>query len=126
MAGMPKRRQRDRIGAPTPLPGNPAADDPRLLSRTDADVHAHARDIIADLPDDAALFVEAKAILLELARGAEDDKNRVSAARALIDAVKPREIKSDDAGLDKLPADQLMAEVDAAKRALGEGDGVRQ
>lgn len=121
MAGSPIRRAR-REGKlpPAPNPGAPKPVDPRLEAARAIVLRVRAR--ARQLPTDAQLLAYAKAVLWDVAEHAIDPADRSKAAKALFDATKP-DTKSDESdGLDKLPAAELQAEVDRAKRALGEGD----
>ena len=113
MAGSPIRRARRELGLPKP----PAP----LIGP----MRARAIKMAEDIAPDPELFAMGKAVLVKLALDAREEKDRISAARALIEAARPRDAKAEGDGfLTRLPSDELMAEVAAAKRALGEsGDG---
>jgi hypothetical protein len=79
--------------------------------------------VAAALPPDAELFKRAKAVLLDLAQNAGEAKDRIAAAKALVDAVRPSPSAArgeDD--LRGLSPEELKAEVEAARKALGAGE----
>lgn len=126
MAGMPKRRAR-REGQEPEAP-NPGMPRPAVFRESPDSLLARVRVRASNLPTDPQLLAFAKAVLWDVAECAWDPRDRANAAKSLVDATTPKAAKADTDGdgLDKLPADQLMAEVDRAKRALGDGEGSTQ
>lgn len=78
--------------------------------------------IAANLPPDATLFTRAKAILVDLAENAGDDKDRISAAKALVEATRPlpqQVIRMEQQGdLGQLSPEQLKKELEEAQALL--------
>lgn len=81
-----------------------------------------ARAIVSSVPSDAELFIFGKGTLFELAATAIEQKDRVAAARALIEAVRPPKSKEAgeqlEADLTRLTPAELEAEARQATEAL--------
>lgn len=121
MPGSPIRRAR-REGLLPPAPrGHEQSNASAAVEWAESRERARARslELVEVLPADAVIYASAKAILLDIAEHGGDDKNRVAAARALIDAVKPAVPKDADDSLGKLTQDALMSEVAAAQTDVG-------
>jgi hypothetical protein len=113
MAGSPIKRAR-RLGLDVPNLGDRQPLHP---------VRARARETV---PGDPELATIAKGVLLDIAENGETENARVGAARALLEATRPR--PGDSASLDqkrfsdeleRMPAEELAVLEAQAKRVLG-------
>jgi hypothetical protein len=91
-------------------------------SRAYADARTRVDTLLADLPSDPQILQRVKAILLSIAMMATDDKNRVAAARALIEACLPRVSAIANAAdmPDRLPPNELMSRLNEVRKSMGE------
>ena len=106
MAGSPRKRAR-KLGLPLPNAGDKPPRYPR----------ARARAIGGPLPSDSEIAATAKRELLGIMANGFWDRDRVSAARALLEATKqPTQVND----LEKLSAAELDALEAQARASLGE------
>jgi hypothetical protein len=113
MPGSPIKRARLSLNVPN-------LSDRRLLHP----VSSRSREAV---PDDLELAMIAKRVLLDVAENGENENARVGAARALLEATRPRpgdstartdlERFSDE--LERMPADELAALEAQAAKVLG-------
>jgi hypothetical protein len=107
MAGSPRKRAR-KLGLPLPNAGKSPPRHPR----------ARARARSGPLPSDAQLAATAKRTLLAVMQEGFWDRDRVAAARAILEATKSQPTERD--ALDHLSTPELDALAAKATAALGE------
>jgi hypothetical protein len=108
MAGSPRKRAR-KLGLPLPNAGDRPPQYPRARARAKV------------LPSDAQLEALAKRTLMQVMEAGEDDKDRVAAARAMLEARRRAGSPADE--LDKLSDEDLGRLAAQANDVMRAGQG---